>query len=233
MANLGVLGNKYYISSPNGESFEIIRIIKVKKSGELTIRNEETGNTTKTTIEKLKESGYKKLKPNGVISFTAVKVGTEPETNYPVEDVVVCLFRREDLDTNNGVPYAVCRQNINDIFYRFMASDPTEEQYVGLSCTQDSFPEMEHVDFSAMLVCEEVYADRVINVNVYLQDTLDTILSMIKISIYDKILSNLRQSYIRTTIETCNLLKKQIPKIIVFDPPSKPPLMGYCNTCLL
>lgn len=227
MANFGALGAKYYRSSPDGKSFKIIRIIKSKRSGELTARNED--NTTfKTTLEKLKEEGYRRLKPNGLLCFTGVKVGTEPGTNYAVDDVVVSLFRQEDLEVNKGVPYAVCRQNINDIFYQYMSG--ANDQMVGLSCTQDSFPEMEKIDFSAMLLCEQVYDKMVTNVYVYIQDTLDTILDMVKVSIYDKILSGLREDYIKTTKELCQLQNKTIPMAIQFDPISKPPIMGYCNT---
>ena len=219
----GVLGNKYYVSSPDG--IDLIRIVKEKKSGELTAAR---GNEKfKVSLDKLKENGYRRLKPSGMISFAKVKVGTDPKTGYPVDDVIVSVFRQSELETNNHTPYLVCRQNINDIFYQYMGH--ADDQYVGLSCTRDSFPEM-NIDFSAMMLCEDIYEDEVTNIHIYLQDTLEEILSMVKVSIYDKVLEELRKDYIKTTIEFYQAQHKPIPQAIQFDPVTKPPLMGYCST---
>lgn len=120
-----------------------------------------------------------KLNEDGIVSFNII----EGER----QDVMVCIHRLKDLES--AVPFAVCRQDVVDIFK--MYSDPPKKGiiYAGISVNRRNCPaEMRIEDF---MLCDDVLYTRF--VNVYLDDTLDTIMDIMYMGRFDKVLENLQK----------------------------------------
>ena len=176
------LGYKFYKENEDG-SFDIIRIVKLYEfNDKVLIRNEETGKEKAVTFASLKS--YTPLKPTGMITFSEVKIYDNNDKRLFSKDVIVCLYRMIDIQLDQNIPpYAICRQNINDIFYNLLA-DKEQHDIVGLSITRDNCPT--NFDYRMMAACDEIVNYQM--VNIYLDDTLDDILYCINIDIYDNVL---------------------------------------------
>lgn len=186
------LGYKFYKEQEDG-SFTIIRIIKLEEyNDKVVIRNEETGNSKTVTFASLKS--YTPLKPTGVITFSNVKIySNENKTSY-AEDVIVCLYRIIDIELDQNIPpYAICRQNINDIFYNLL-SNKEEHDIVGLSISRDNCPT--NFDYRMMAACDEIVNYQM--VAIYIDDTLDDILKCVNIKLFDKSLYNNFKIHMKT-----------------------------------
>jgi len=164
------------------DSFDIIRIIRILEfNDKVLIKNEDTGKTKKVTIDSLK--GYTPLNAFGVVSFSNVKI-YDPAGGPDMSDVIVCLYNMLDIKMDQNIPpYAVCRQNITDVFYNLIA-DREDHGVVGLSISRDNCPT--NFDYRIMASCDEITDYDM--VNMYIDDTVEDILECIDIEKYDKIL---------------------------------------------
>ncbi len=153
---------------------KLFTIVKFKNNKTATIRNNNTSDIKNISIKDIAQD-YTILKPHGYVSFNIV------DLKDGLQDVIVSLFRNEDLDKTPSVPYAVCRQCIIDFLYQQINPDT---EYTGISISQDTCPA--NVDFGIMLSCNGIHDGYM--VAVYMNYTLDYILSFIKTKEFDDVL---------------------------------------------
>lgn len=173
------IGLRYY-KFINDKDYEVIRILRIKNSNSFVVKNETTNSVIKITKDQLSE--YIKLKSDGYITFNILAL------DDGVEDVLVSLHRTLDIFKGDNFPYACCRQNIYDLFSNLIKRENEEtREWVGTSMTKDTCPP--DVDFNIALACNSVLYTDIINI--YRDDTLEDILSMISVYRFDKVLNTL------------------------------------------
>ena len=160
----------------------------VQNTETIKIRHQD-GTEEKVSPNKVLEN-YRMLNSDGIITFSLVTVDAGNGQN--IDDVIICIHRKTDLDNGNAVTYAVCRQNINDIFDEYMNPNP-EVIYAGCSVSIDSIPE--NFNYRILMACNDV--KKSYGVNIYLDDDLDTILSMVKLKDFDRALQNLLDAHLK------------------------------------
>lgn len=167
------IGLKYY--KYIDDKLDIIRIHKIENDFIVISRG-----INKTKVSKDYLNDYIRLNPDGCIFFNIVNMGRTKEEG---QDVMVLLFRKKDLDDKIKIPYAACRQNIYDPYTNSI--NRTNNIYLGCSMNQNNIPE--GIDFKSMLACYGLdYSEKI---NIYIDDSLDIILSMISdINRYNKVL---------------------------------------------
>lgn len=164
---------------------------------------------------------YTFLLENAKIILSTVNVGNRNTDNgllLSVSDVIIAEYRTNDINKGITEPWCVCRQNITDVFSQLMTRDNPEEALVGLSVTKDSMPE--GLDYKMMLACESII--NTVIVNIYLNDTLDDLLSLIKTKPFDNILHANVIDHIRSVEAKLNRKLKLKPGVQSVD--------GYCLT---
>jgi len=173
-----ILGSKYFDKDIN-----IIRIISEKNPDKIKAIREEDGEKIILTYKELEEN-YTLLSADAFVMFNIVKIKN-------LEDVIILVYRKkEEIDTKEPIPYIVCRQNITDFFTNSISP---QMQYCGISISKDTAPE--GVNLQQVMACDGLEsADRVA---IYIDDTLDSILSLIKTKLYDNVLYTLFMDHLR------------------------------------
>ena len=173
-------GSKFYRYNDGCEQPEVIRVSNVDYDKKIVKYFDADGNKCKCSYDSLIRD-YKMLAPDGAISFSVVSVNDS-------KDVIVAIKAfsktKEDFARDNNLPYAICRQMVMDVF---SANVDTENLILGVSMSQDTCPA--NVDFNLMFACTGLDYTRM--VNVYLDDTLNTILNLFDNRIFDKVLEEL------------------------------------------
>lgn len=175
------IGDRFFkkVSEDNSED---IRIKKFKGVNDVSVVTT-TGKQFKISRDKLAED-YVRLIPDGQLAVSIVDTGKID--NKVTKDVLVCLYRTEDLEDGRNIPFAVCRQNIEDFFTTQINNNPYV-QYAGLSMSQATCPD--GVEFAMILACNGIIHTTAISV--YLDDTLDDILGLINTSKFDETLKEM------------------------------------------
>ena len=204
---LSIVGCKFYRYDEN-ENLDLLRVVGVQNIDTIKIRHND-GKEEKVNPAKILDN-YRMLNSDGIITFSLVTVDAGNGQN--IDDVIVCIHRKTDLDNGQAVPYAVCRQNVNDIFYEYMNPEP-EVIYAGCSVSIDSIPE--NFNYQLLMACNDVIKSY--GVNVYLDDQLEDILGMVKLKDFDKALQNLLDAH----------LKYCSPNQVIIPKPNKS-YHGYC-----
>ncbi len=162
-----IVGLKLY--SYNEENDEIIeyRILHYKESQKTyRVYNLKTDKIETMPEEDIYDTKkFVVLNPDGFLTFSIVDMN---KVNN-IKDVLVCLHRRNE--TADQLPYAVCRQCMQDIFIEQTILKTTNLTTVGCSVSKDSIPAGS--DFAATLVYEKLRW-MVISA-VYLDDSLNSI----------------------------------------------------------
>lgn len=139
---------------------------------------------------------YKFLRPDAILSVSTLVTAKEP-------DVMVVLGKPNDPSKT-----AVCRQGVFDFFSNNIRKYDTDPYYVGVSVSRNTCPA--NINFEMVLVCDEMTSNRFMYV--YLDDTLDDILSLFNSKRYDSILANmaLNRTFINDhkTIGYCSTLRE-------------------------
>lgn len=174
-------GTKYF--KIIGDRLELIRVISNKNPTKIKCKDCNSGNKFTMTLNELEE--YTRLNYDGVIQFTIVKVGS-------LEDVIVTLYRRDEIANYDSNPYCICRQSITDFFANSLSKD---KRYYGISISKDSVPE--GVEYNRIMACDGI--EDSLSVAVYIDDTLDEIMSMVKSKVYDNVLYTLFADHIHYT----------------------------------
>lgn len=171
------LGDKFYRYIEETDKVEIIRICKIKNENSFTYIMD---NGTKCNINKTELlNTYTRLKSDATLAFTIVNLQGD------MKDVIVAMYKTKDLEDGNKLPYAICRQNIFDLFTNQVQKGKT--MYFGVSVSVDTIPE--DVPFEMTLACNRIAYDN--KVSVYMDDTLETILTFVNIGKFDAVLNNL------------------------------------------
>ena len=180
-------GYRFFKEREDGD-FDIIRVIRISEwNNKITYKNEDTGEIVETSIESIK--GFTPLSPIGYIVIgSATMKDYETNTLYP--DIIVSLFNITDVKMGIEVPYAICRQSVSDFFYTILKGTD-EHEFVGVSSTRDDYMAT-NVPYEQLMMCYSINDKDVINI--YLNDTLESILECVDTKKYDKVLL---ESYIK------------------------------------
>lgn len=193
MNNKICVGDIFYKYIKELDKVDTLRVIKFKNSETVTVSN---GDKKFPVQTKLLMKEYTRIKPDGYITFSIISIYED------YKDVIITLHRKKDIDENGmSKPYCACRQNITNVFAnQIIQGDYT---FVGMSMNIDSAPI--DVPYEMILSCDKVIESQI--VSIYIDDTLDQILSYINTRKYDEVLCNIKS------------ITKQNDKLI-----------GYCET---
>ena len=193
-----MVGYKLFKQNEEDGSVHMIRIIgmhrpykitpSTKDPAEIFILDYKDNQKKKVRVDSLKE--YSPLKPDGIATFSVVNI--RDNEGKICKDVIVTgsKFLNIELKISN-VPYAVCRQNITDVFYNLL-SRGENDTLVGMSVNMDTCPS--NFDFRMMFAADSIVYSEFINF--YRLDSLDDILRMVNIKTYDEVLSDLYSRHI-------------------------------------
>ena len=189
------LGDRFFLNKKidNAEDYDI-RIMRIKSPTKFIARrgNGETVSITKDIIEK----EYKRLTPQGTIFFSTVAMNTDILGKKDTEkDVIISLYRMRDTEKKQVLPFLICRQFITDSLSQICNNNPIV-RYVGMCITMNTFPTEEaNIDLARKMVsCDKLLST--IKVNVYMNDTLKSILQLVPKKYIDnmnEILSTLKK----------------------------------------
>lgn len=177
------LGDKLY-KVLNDNTVVVKRVIKIKNENSFIVKEEVTGveeNISRNNIE----SEYTRLRPDGDLVFSVVNL------EQGLKDVIVALYRRADLENNDMIPHVVCRQNVFDLFTN-QINNNDKIMYVGVSVSKDTIPH--DVPYEMMLACNGIHYTN--KISVYIDDTFETIMSMVKESKFDQVLQRINNDVI-------------------------------------
>ena len=178
------VGDIFY-SKDNFDKVILLRVIKIVNENKFSVMCD--GKRFNITYENL-ANNYIKLKHHGSIFFSIVNM---TDNN---QDVIISFFRREDEGTNK-LPYAICRQMIENTFMskaKLMNNTGIEDPnfYIGMSISQDTCPE--DLPFDMMLACDKVTLSN--RINIYINDTFEDIVELIpKIDKYNSVIKNIQE----------------------------------------
>lgn len=197
----------YKLFKETDDGITLVRILGfIKKDGKIVRLkvSETTSEATRIyecTTEDLK--GFTPLEPDGLLTFNIVSIKTADGT--VLKDVIVTASKILNVKIGDTLPYAVCRQNITDVFYNLLVKDESE-MIVGLSVNRDTCPA--NFDYGLMLACNGIeYSE---HINFYRNDTIEhDILPMIKILKFDTVLENLYKTHLDTVGLPLLLYKKE------------------------
>ncbi len=193
-----MIGYKLFKENEDG-SIHMIRIVgmhkpfkitdSTKDPSEITIYDYDTKEKSKVRVDSLKE--YSPLKPDGVATFSIVNI--RDGKGQICKDVIVTATKYLNIEYKlNVMPYAVCRQNITDVFYNLI-SRHEDDTLVGMAINQDTCPA--NFDFGIMFAAESIVYSEFINF--YRLDTMEDIMALIHVKKYDEVLSDLFDRYIK------------------------------------
>lgn len=186
-----MVGYKLFKELEDG-TIDLIRIVNCRKykegnPSEIVIRNEATKEIKKVRVDSL--SDYTPLEPDGLMTFNIVNLKTEDGSI--VKDVIITVSKILNIKIGDLLPYAVCRQNITDIFYNLLCKTE-DDMMVGLAVNNENCPA--NFNFEMMLACNGIaYSE---SVNFYRTDLIEDIMKMIKVKKFDDILSDLYSKHV-------------------------------------
>lgn len=191
-----MLGLKMFKEEKDG-SYRIIRIISILPKERVKVLDESTGKESVQSTKTLALLGYTILDSIGVVSFAILKV-------HENKDVCVTLMRKTDIKIGLSVPCVICRQSVTDFFYNLL-SNVEDHGYVGVSVSEKTCPT--NINYSHLLACDDIlHSDMV---NIYYDDTIDSILKCIPIAKYNEVLSELFNKHIDASNNPVLKLKKE------------------------
>lgn len=208
MENILMIGTKVYHWVEGLEKPEVLRVTSVNDT---QVKLKKNDGTTEKIEKQVLLNNYTLLIPDAILGLSIVQVSD-------LEDVMVTVYRRKEIDEKSVLPYCVCRQNITDFFGN--ALDPNFSS-CGMSVTLNTLPE--GVPMENILACDGV--NKQTSIALYIDDTLSDILGLIKSKNYDIVLYNLFMDHAKYISN-----KHSNPKVY-FDIVSKQnTLDGYCKT---
>lgn len=177
-----------YFFKYEGNELILLRLYKVKSKNRFLLKDKDN-NKVSLTKEQFEE--FSMLEPDGVIVHV---LASDPAQGV---DTLCLLYKMEDLNNDNNIPYAVCRQNIIDPFEMLLNNDPNVT-YVGVSISRDTSPE--GFDYSSVCMAAGI-RDQRINF-VYKDDSFEDIMAFVNEEIFDKALN-----IIKTHMDESDIMK--------------------------
>lgn len=184
-----MLGLQFY-KYLDDDTYDLKRIVAICNEDTIKVLDL-NGNVKKINISELDD--YTKIVPDGMISVVVADMGEINGKN--VEDVIISLYKMGDMNLGNYEPYVVCRQNITDFFANHLATSGESTNLVGVSVSRDTCPE--NIDYGIMIACNDIKSDNVM-VNIYIEDTIDSILGLIKSKPFDRTLEGCLQDHCKS-----------------------------------
>lgn len=179
-----MLGYKLFKENKDKDDFDIVRITRIYSPEKVRITHED-GTSEKVNIIDLKVREYTLLDPIGIISFSTIKVGDN-------DDVIITFTKHIDIKAGITVPCVICRQSVTDFFYTMLSTDEYNQQ-VGISVSDKTCPT--NIEFGNLLACNDIiYTDMV---NIYYDDTIDSVLECVKVLKFDDVLRKLYEMHIK------------------------------------
>lgn len=179
---------------------KIVKFYNAEKCKCKVIKGPDTGIEINIPIKTLQDE-YTMLSNDGIIIFNIVKI------NDTLDDVMVTVFRSEDMIKGINIPNVVCRQCVLDLFAKMI--DPNKADYVGLSISKETCPA--DIEFENFLACESIKHSVVLAY--YIGDTLDDILSLFKHNEFDSTLHclfiNHCDSFLKTNPAMADYLRRK------------------------
>lgn len=174
------------------DQLEIVRVYKVDEKKQ-AVKYFTADKEKKSMSVDYLLNNYKRLAPDGMIIISVVMTGE-------VRDVIVAL---KNLRTNVGnLPDVVCRQGIYDVFSH-ITNKEENNIYVGISMSQETCPA--DINFQDTLACTSKKDDSELPIFVYLDDSLDEILSLFSSKKYDDAIKECSLS-LKGSIEGKNII---------------------------
>lgn len=184
-------GSKFF-RFVNEDQLEIIRVYKVDEKKK-EVRYFTSDKEKKSMSLDYLLNNYKRLAPDGMIIISIVMT-------VEVRDVIVAL---KNLRTNVGnLPDVICRQGIYDVFSH-IANRDENNIYVGISMSQETCPV--DINFQDTLACTGKKDDSELPIFVYLDDSLDDILSLFGNKKYDEAIKECSLS-LKSSIKDKNII---------------------------
>lgn len=163
------VGTKYF-RYLDDNTVEIARVTKIKPG---TIFFKVGDRKLKAPKDVFIEE-YTELMEHGMCTFAIVSL------EQGSKDVVIMVYRRQELEDKDPVPFVICRQNMLDFF-----TDQAEKIrlrtedipiHLGVSVTKDNVPE--DIPMDGLMICNGIdYSE---NFAIYRDDSIEDILSLIK-----------------------------------------------------
>lgn len=177
------------------EEIYIARVIRCKSTEKFVLRGSDKREFSLTRKQISDE--WSRLKNNAYVSFYIVKLAGD------AKDVVVTVNRREDLDNGIAQPYAICRQQVSNLFNEILIKDNI--YHLGMSVSRDTCPP--DSKFEDAFACNGLEEGETISI--YLDDTLESMLKLIKMDKYDAVLKGIYKDINhRITEGACESLKE-------------------------
>lgn len=186
------IGSKFfrYIEKGNDETvLDCIRVLKVHEEKNEVVCKTSYGNKIKLSIDELIDN-YKMLSSDGVMSASIVSL-------EKCSDIIISVT---SLDQTKESPYAVCRQCIYDFFANNLVQND-RDVYVGVSVNRESCPA--NIDFNMITSCTDIKYNMFIKV--YLDDSLEEILSFINTKKFDSVLRHSKY-FLQNQFENKNII---------------------------
>lgn len=181
--NKTYVGKKFY-KYIDGELY-ILKVLVDKDPNSFKCSVNGTNERIRISKQEL-DDDFLTLRPDGILYFNIATVGE-------LEDVILMLYRAKDIDASETIPYAICRQNITDLLANTIIKPDYKNLITGLAISKESLPE--GMDMNMVLACDGI--KKVVPICIYLDDTLDDILSLIKTKDYDNVLYNLFMDHVK------------------------------------
>lgn len=191
-----MLGLKMFKDEGDGK-YKIIRITSILPKDRVKVIVEDTGKELVQSVKSLSLLGYKILESIGVITFNIIKVREN-------EDVVVTLVRKTDIKMGLSAPCVICRQSVTDFFYNLL-SNVEDHGFVGVSVSERTCPT--NINYSHLLACDDIVHSNM--VNIYYDDTIDSVLKCIPIGKFNSTLTTLFNKHAKASGNPTVKLKKE------------------------
>ena len=209
-----MLGNQYF-RYINDDDVELIRVVKTKNASTVSILDGD-GEVSEMNTTYIQDN-YELLSPDGLLTIAVADMGLN-SNGHTVEDVVVCVYRRNEMELGDYSPYVVCRQNITDFFANYLCRGE-ENLMCGVSVSKTSCPD--NIDWEDIRACNDIRDS--IAINFYIEDNVDSIIAMVrsnKMKVYNRVLQSCYDEHVKVFNTPQNNARKLAGL----------PIDGYCTT---
>ena len=172
----------WFYRSVDKDNFDLIRLERIKNE-DCFVFTRDRNYRDKFKLTKEEFDQYTMINPHGYFTATTVVLDSG------LKDVICTLHRASDINNDDSIPYAVCRQSILDIFANLAKREDDTNVYIGLSMSKDTCPP--DIDYVVMLLAKETLHSSAMAV--YLDDSIDDIMHYIPTSRYNEVLMNMPQ----------------------------------------
>lgn len=163
-----------YYFKYEGTDLILLRLYKVKTKNRFILKDKDN---RKVSLTKSQLEEFTMLEPDGLMVHV---LASDPQQG---NDTICLLYKMDDINKGDNIPYAVCRQNIIDPFEILLNNDPNK-LIVGASISKDTAPE--GFDFEIAYAAAGIKYQQ-INF-VYKDDSFEDIMSFVNEEAFDKTL---------------------------------------------